>query len=608
MCQFTATRAREGLAVTPIVCQCPRVALQIGQYARRRTSAMAAASLVPCAIAAGTGCGAPKQNDFGGSTGGAPDSSLPDDAGSSTFSSAGDSGGGGSFGGANATRYNDFAKPVFDGTGAAAPASSPTLFGPMSQGARSGGPCITEPGNNALFPRNWLRPLFRWNAPSGENLFELRVHAPNQDSDLVVYTVATSWTMPKALWDLLRNDSNDVQMSLSIRGGTLNGGQLTNEAQGSLQAMGVAPADAPGAIVYWTSSEGTTLKGFQVGDETVGTTLLTTQVQQVTLGSGQCMGCHNGTPDGEYSVLSGNANNWGDFVALIDPSAGAVGSAPPFLGAGAKATLAQGPLGMNAVSKGHWANGDHVVLGSDDTDIVWVDLEATDPNSARGAIARTGGPANRVAAAPAWSHDGSTIVYVSTAFATGGRPGGANSTVSQLDPGSAADLYRVSYNARKGGAVSPVAGASDPNKQEFYPAFSPDDAYIAFNECPDDLSMYNQAQSEIYVVPSKGGTATRLAANSPTSCSGIASPGITNSWAKWAPAITQTPDGRSFYWVVFSSKRFGTTPQLFVSAMKVDAKGSLTTYGGLYLWNQPSTEGNHTPAWEYFNIPPATPK
>jgi hypothetical protein len=30
----------------------------------------------------------------------------------------------------------------------------------------------------------------------------------------------------------------------------------------------------------------------------------------------------------------------------------------------------------------------------------------------------------------------------------------------------------------------------------------------------------------------------------------------------------------------------------------------MTTHGALYLWNQPATEANHTPAWDTFKVPP----
>jgi hypothetical protein len=509
---------------------------------------------------------------------------------------------------AGPTIHDDFASPVFDdsdGGGLPVPSNAPALFGPAANGAAGGGPCLLEPESGALLPRNWLRPRVRWTPASGENLFELRIHAANQKSDLVVYTGATSWTMPQALWDNLRLDSNDVPMTLSIRGAVLSGGALTGIALGASIPIGVAPADAPGTIVYWTTADGTSLKGFQVGDESVGSTLVPSQIQQVAVNSTQCIGCHTGTPDGEYAVVSTNAINFGDVVALVDPDAGAVGATPPFLGAGALATLDDGPLGISTVSKAHWAPGDHVVVASDDVDLLWIDLEAADAGSARGVIARQGTPTGgSLPGAPTWSHDGKTIVYVATNVMIDGRLGGPLSSILPTDPGATADLFRVPYNGRQGGAISPVNGATDPNNEEFYPAYSPDDALLAFDKCPNGLSMYDQAEAELYVIPSDGGTATRLAANDPPACSGVSSPGVTNSWPKWAPSVTTTPDGRTFYWVVFSSKRFGSSPQLFVTGVVVSAAGSVTTHGSLYLWNQPASEGNHTPAWEYFAVPP----
>ena len=44
-------------------------------------------------------------------------------------------------------------------------------------------------------------------------------------------------------------------------------------------------------------------------------------------------------------------------------------------------------------------------------------------------------------------------------------------------------------------------------------------------------------------------------------------------------------------------------PQLYITALVVDAAGVLTTYSALYLWNQPEAEANHTPSWENFGIP-----
>src|SRR5690606_30033614 len=114
-----------------------------------------------------------------------------------------------------------------------------------------------------------------------------------------------------------------------------------------------------------------------------------------------------------------------------------------------------------------------------------------------------------------WSHDGSTIVYTSTDVPQDGRVGGA----------SVVDLYTV---PAAGGEAEPVAGA-DSEDFEYYPDYSPDDALIAFNKLPKFATnpgredsfdhVYYRPESDIYVVPPAGGTATRLVSND-ASCEG----------------------------------------------------------------------------------------
>ena len=60
----------------------------------------------------------------------------------------------------------DFPAPILDGT---APANSATLFGPITQGATSGGPCLVEPETDVIYPQNWLRPRFTWTAANGDS-------------------------------------------------------------------------------------------------------------------------------------------------------------------------------------------------------------------------------------------------------------------------------------------------------------------------------------------------------------------------------------------------------------------------------------------------------
>jgi hypothetical protein len=61
--------------------------------------------------------------------------------------------------------------------------------------------------------------------------------------------------------------------------------------------------------------------------------------------------------------------------------------------------------------------------------------------------------------------------------------------------------------------------------------------------------------------------------------------------------------GKTYYWLAFSSSRADPNDrQLYISAMVVEG-GTVTTYPAVYLWNQPATESNHTPAWDRFVLP-----
>jgi hypothetical protein len=493
--------------------------------------------------------------------------------------------------------YTDFpATPVLD-TMAAPPANAATLFGPAGQGSATGGPCLFEPEPNALYPRNWLRPRFRWTAAGGQNLFEVRVHVGNQARDLVAYTTATQWTMVDTIWAALHEDSYDEPMTITVRGGVLAGTALTGVTVSMSASASIAPVQAPGSIVYWTTTNGTALKGFRIGDETVEQVLTPQQVVQPA--GTNCIGCHTATPDGEYASFS-IQGPWNNALANIQP--GQAGQAYP-LGAGAAAFLASSAFGINTFSKGHWATGDHVEISMYQnamSQLVWIDLDAPQMATAWGKLALTGDPNSGgvgSAGAPSWSHDGNTIAYVSLVQSQDGR----------LNNGPAA-IYTVPYNNRMGGTATAVKGANDPAANQYYPAFSPDDKYIVFSKTTGTAaqgSMYNNSGAEVDIVPTGGGNATRLVANDPASCTMQMSPGVTNSWPKSAPEVGTATDGRVFYWVIFSSTRdpLAMRPQLYVTPVVIDSAGKVTTYSALYLWNQPEAEANHTPAWENFRIP-----
>ena len=75
-------------------------------------------------------------------------------------------------------------------------------------------------------------------------------------------------------------------------------------------------------------------------------------------------------------------------------------------------------------------------------------------------------------------------------------------------------------------------------------------------------------------------------------------------------------DDRKYYWMIFSSNRSTLPPgtsskgrtiqisQLYLAPVLISGETfQVTTYPAIYLWNQPTTSVNTTPAWETFDIP-----
>lgn len=534
------------------------------------------------------------------------------------------------------------------------PSVDPAMFGTPS----GSGPCVTEPEDGSLFPNNWLRPRVR---VPGAAYMKITVHADLEANDLTAYASGETWKMPDNIWKGLA--SHVVQKLVSVTVQLPSGGATTVRFQ-------IAPVGAGGSLVFWAANPtaankdpvqalptDSDLQGFAVGDEKTTEALNTANLkQQVFLQDGSnthtpvCIGCHTGTPDGNY-VAFDDAWPWSAAFAGVKPDISGQ-ALPGYLGyncttpgtsstcSGSK-TFVQYPwAGPLAFSPAHWTTGDRIAIvasqlapsdlttpwNTDDKlpgNLVWIDTESTQtqqtslsvpvtpvPGTSFGYLAHTGDLGG--ASFPNWSADGNTIVYASTVPGTSAQPGDQDGRLNQ----GTTDLYSIPYASRAGGAATPVPGASSTGLEEYYPALSPDDRLLAFTAVPAGQGMYANKNAELYVVPfgQVDTNPIRLAANAPPSCTNVLSPGVNNHWPKWSPAAT-VADGKTYYWIVFSSNRYGLPSQndakgntvqisqLYITAVVVDEVGPPVSYPAIYLWNQSQATLNTTPAWQDFHIP-----
>jgi WD40-like Beta Propeller Repeat len=541
------------------------------------------------------------------------------------------------------------------------------------------GPCVTEPEDGSLFPNNWLSP--RVHVPGNTGYLKITFHAAMESTDLVAYAQGDSWALPKPIWQALA--VHIVQQDVTVTVQTPGCGATSVNFQ-------IAPVGAGGSMVFWSMdpaavgkdltsiTDVTTIKsdsfldGFTVGDSTTlwqstqQAALWITDVQQQVPTQGgntqasHCIGCHVGTPDGNYV---GFVDAWPWGAAFANIQSGTQGqtlttlSGASYAGATCTSwnnctgsrTFVQYPwMGGMAFSKSHWASGDQIAVvaaqipasdldspwNTDDYqpgNLVWVDTDSSAITVNNGAPFPTRGTAFDYmqhtgdlggVAFPTWSNDGSTIVYSSTPGGCSGQGCTPGDQDGRLNVGQT-DLYSVLYNNKAGGAAMPVPGGSSSSLEEYYAAFSPDDATLAFTAVPAGQVMYANEQAELYMVPfstttsNSGAQAVRLNANDPPKCTGLQSPGINNHWPKWSPTVGTDSSGNSYYWLIFSSNRYNPqamtvtngsmtntvyVSQLYITAV-VKTELGYQTYPSIYLYNQPSNRLNTTPAWQDFNIP-----
>ncbi len=163
---------------------------------------------------------------------------------------------------------------------------------------------------------------------------------------------------------------------------------------------------------------------------------------------------------------------------------------------------------------------------------------------------------------PTWSPDGKWIVFARAKVYQ--KDSIANASTILIDENDVPefvedkepfkfDLYRVPFNEGRGGKAEPIEGASHNGMSNFFAKFSPDGKWIVFTQAENYMLL--MPDSELFIIPSRGGEARRLRANTPRM----------NSWHSFSS------NGR---WLVFSSKANTPYTQLFLT--HIDAEGNST--------------------------------
>ncbi len=466
-------------------------------------------------------------------------------------------------------------------------------------------PDLVYPNDGVLMPPNMRGAELHFLPGTGNTLFELSLQ--NAVTDLKVYLRCTQPTNGGCIYR--PDDTTWLWLTQTNRGGepvsvTLRGTNDTGTAVGTSTPLSVSFArdDLTGGLYYWTTSNGSAIMRF---DFSSASQLTGEKFAGPEVAGGECIGCHALSRDGKKMVAEASGQNSGRIV-LMDVAS--------------KTLLAPYNAGAASPDKSifeSWnPDGSQYVGVYGDTGATDFNLMLFDGNTGKKTQSLAGtGSSTHPTSHPDWSADGQKIAFVHV---------GVKGTNQRFGKGA---IQMVSRTETGWSAPVTLAPAVD-GKNRYYPAFSPDNTFLLFNEstCPSgttsgvDCNADSDPSARLFAVKAEAGaTPIELArANAPGKRDTGAN--LTSSFPKWAPFLYQRTrePGSKLQWFTFSSsRRYGLRNPLpgsdenpngtllWISAVDPDkvALGQDPSYPALVLPIQDITTSNHIAQWTKVIVP-----
>lgn len=418
----------------------------------------------------------------------------------------------------------------------------------------------TYPEDGVALPRNLPAMTFMWRDDLGAQLYRLTF--TSSTTNVTAYTTATEWDAPADLWKVITATNSGADVTVSLDGLTYSESDGVVTSVDSLWSAGsqtfrVSRFDVTGAVYYWSTTDlGVVRSEIDVIDPQV-----IFAYRNGTVGT--CVGCHVVNLAGDRMAFSWSDPNADAQFRVGTASMDGVTTPEPLIALETSEPRANfstiDPTGTWRVSDYAGALSIYDARTGEHLSDIPSDLDLTMPD---------------------WSPDGTRLVAVTSEDFIGAVGFSRGEIVVMEHLGDAVF----------GEPEVLVEAVVDMN--QYYPMFSPDSEWIAFNRAPG--SYYYNINAALWLIPAAGGAPIELEAANYDA-------GLTNSWPRWGPM----PDD-DILWLAYASTRdYGNNEmdvghaQIWVAAIDtyIAETGADPSYPAFRLVQQDLETSNHTPFW-----------
>jgi len=437
-------------------------------------------------------------------------------------------------------------------------------------------PAIAYPEDGVTVPRNLEGLAFTWDKPEAANITRLRMQSGI--TDMSIYTEGDTWYSSSDVWATIAASNTEGTVDVSVESGVWDGSTLSDVRRGPFFTLTVNRLDARGSVLYWVARSETD-DGGQPGGDIMRIPFGSTEAEAFWTfeDAGQCVGCHTLVEAGEKMVVTHQGVN-GNF-SIIDVS---------------DPDLPETWLGTEETRRAtfHAASPDGEFL------LTVADGKAGLYSLFTGSFIMEVDTGGAQVSHPDWSPAGDSVLLV--------RVTSTSMNDMNFEGG---EIIRMSWNGNSFGTPEVLVPATA-DRNNYYPAFSPDGEWIAYNRSSRteitradgtvevSSTSYANPSAELWLMAKDGTFQTRLdIANGEGE--------LQNSFPRWGPL----PDD-DVLWLAFSSVRpypvepnferyLRWLPQIWVTAIEPEKilDGEDPSAAPFWLPAQDSQSDNHLAIW-----------